>query len=105
MAALVKGAAEDEKKAKQLDAKIVDLDPGDVLYIPPYWNHLAMTPKPSSASWSNPLLAKTAAQEEEAQDEGAAKFGYGINIWSEAEELAYLLRPSIILRISAYPSF
>ena len=88
MATLVKSAAEDEEKAaKQLDAKVVDLEPGDVLYIPPYWFHLTMTPK-APATKANPLLVKTPAQEEATRIEGASKFSSGINIWSEAEELS-----------------
>ena len=72
--------------AGKLDAMVVDLEPGDVLYVPPYWFHLAMTPPARERSAAS--LATRSAQEEEA--ERAARYSIGLNVWSEAEELQHV---------------
>jgi hypothetical protein len=72
--------------AGKLDAMVVDLEPGDVLYVPPYWFHLAMTP-PAMERSTVSLATRSPKQEEV---ERAARYSIGVNIWSEAEELQHV---------------
>ena len=72
--------------AGKLDAMVVDLEPGDVLYVPPYWFHLAMTP-PAPERSSASLATRSPTQQEA---ERAARYSIGLNIWSEAEELHHV---------------
>jgi hypothetical protein len=74
------------KSSSSMDAMVVDLEPGDVLYVPPYWFHLAMTP--SALERSAGSLATVTPQQEEA--ERASRYSVGLNIWSEAEELHHV---------------